>query len=118
MGAAMGRSYTERRRGRRPESRTRRRPLGAGPPGPAGVPGPVDRRPGVQRRPLGWEGALPLPLVLLPLPAGAAADVFDRRRLLLTTQTWMLLSAAALCVATVLGGARPTLLAGLAFRLR
>ena len=47
------------------------------------------------------QTAVSLPVVLLALPSGAAADVFDRRRLLLTTQTWMLLSAAALCLLAI-----------------
>jgi MFS family permease len=53
------------------------------------------------------QTAVSLPIVLLALPAGAAADVFDRRRLLLGTQTWMLVSAAALCAATLAGVASP-----------
>src|SRR5215831_18949461 len=40
------------------------------------------------------ETAGSLPVVLLALPAGAFADVIDRRRLLLVTQTWMLIVAA------------------------
>jgi predicted MFS family arabinose efflux permease/quinol monooxygenase YgiN len=63
------------------------------------------------------QTAVSLPVVLLALPAGAAADVFDRRRLLLVTQTWMLLSAAALCVATVLGLASPAVVLALTFLL-
>jgi predicted MFS family arabinose efflux permease len=56
-------------------------------------------------------------VVLLALPAGAAADVFDRRRLLLATQTSMLVAAAALCAATVLGLASPTVVLALTFLL-
>jgi MFS family permease len=63
------------------------------------------------------QTAVSLPVVLLALPAGAAADVFDRRRLLLATQTWMLVSAAALCAATVLGLASPTVVLALTFLL-
>jgi MFS family permease len=63
------------------------------------------------------QTAVSLPVVLLALPSGAAADVFDRRRLLLTTQTWMLLSAAALCAATVLGVASPNVVLALTFLL-
>src|ERR1044071_5723364 len=40
------------------------------------------------------------PLFLLALPAGALADIVDRRRLLLFTQTWMLISAVALGLLT------------------
>src|SRR5215218_9528740 len=63
------------------------------------------------------QTAVSLPIVLLALPAGAAADVVDRRRLLLATQTWMLLSAAALCLATLLGLASPAVVLGLTFLL-
>src|ERR1043166_9997764 len=42
------------------------------------------------------ETAGSLPVVLLALPAGALADVADRRRLLLITQCWMLCPAARL----------------------
>lgn len=37
-----------------------------------------------------------LPMFLLALPAGALADVVDRRRYLLATQTWMMLAAAGM----------------------
>jgi MFS family permease len=63
------------------------------------------------------QTAVSLPIVLLALPAGAAADVIDRRRLLLVTQTWMLVSAAALCLATVAGVASPAVVLGLTFLL-
>ncbi|HZA85167.1 MAG TPA: MFS transporter [Actinomycetes bacterium] len=63
------------------------------------------------------QTAVSLPVVLLALPAGAAADVFDRRRLLLVTQSWMLLSAAALCLATLLGIASPPVVLALTFLL-
>jgi MFS family permease len=63
------------------------------------------------------QTAISLPIVLLALPAGAAADVLDRRRLLLTTQSWMLVSAAALCLATVAGLASPAVVLTLTFLL-
>src|ERR1700752_2031595 len=44
------------------------------------------------------ETAGSLPIVLLALPAGALADVVDRRLLLLITQSWMLVSAAVIGV--------------------
>src|SRR5947199_6990307 len=44
-----------------------------------------------------------LPIFLLALPAGALADVVDRRRLLLFTQVWLGLAAATLGVLTLLG---------------
>lgn len=51
-----------------------------------------------------------LPMFLLSLPAGALADVLDRRRLLLVTQSWMLACAAALGLLTVAGLITPWLL--------
>jgi MFS family permease len=44
-------------------------------------------------------GALPVFLVILP--AGALADIVDRRRFLLLTQGWMVLAAAALGILTL-----------------
>lgn len=44
--------------------------------------------------------ATTLPLFLLAMPAGALADVLDRRRLLLFTQSWMLAAAALLSILT------------------
>src|SRR5213595_826265 len=42
------------------------------------------------------QSATSLPVFLVGLPAGAVADIVDRRRLLIVSQGWMLLSAAAL----------------------
>lgn len=42
-----------------------------------------------------------LPMFLLALPAGALADVFDRRRYLLATQGWMMLAALAMGILTL-----------------
>jgi len=39
-----------------------------------------------------------LPFFLLALPGGALADIVDRRRVLIVTQAWMALAAAALAV--------------------
>src|SRR5215210_6647434 len=44
-----------------------------------------------------------LPLFLVGLPAGAIADMVDRRRLVILTQIWMLAVAALLGVLTILG---------------
>ena len=63
------------------------------------------------------QAATSLPVFLVALPAGALADVVDRRRLLLLTQGWMLLAAAALGVATLLGAITPMILLGLTFAL-
>src|SRR5687767_9068649 len=54
------------------------------------------------------QTATSLPMFLLSLPAGALADVVNRRRLLLFTQTWMLIMAGALAVMTWLGLMSPT----------
>src|SRR5215210_8598728 len=50
------------------------------------------------------------PTFLLALPGGALADIIDRRRLLLFTQGWMLISAVALALLTLLGWATPGVL--------
>ena len=63
------------------------------------------------------ETAGSLPIVLLALPAGALADVVDRRRLLLITQSWMLVSAAVMGVFTLTGLTTPWLLLLLTFTL-
>ena len=63
------------------------------------------------------ETAGSLPVVLLALPAGALADVVDRRRLLLVTQSWMLVSAAVMGVFTLAGMVTPWVLLLLTFIL-
>lgn len=57
------------------------------------------------------------PLFLLALPAGALADIVDRRRLLLISQGWMLVSAVTLAVLTLLGLTTPWILLLLVFSL-
>jgi MFS family permease len=57
------------------------------------------------------------PLFLLALPAGALADIVDRRRLLLYTQAWMLVSAVALGLLTLFGLTTPWVLLLLIFAL-
>ena len=49
------------------------------------------------------QTATSLPFFFLALPAGALADVVDRRRILLATQGWMMAAAAVLGVLTLLG---------------
>ena len=49
------------------------------------------------------QAASLLPLFFLTLPAGALADIFDRRRYLITCQLWLLLTAASLGVLTLAG---------------
>src|ERR1043165_8394728 len=48
-----------------------------------------------------------LPMFLLAVPSGALADIVDRRRMLLATQTWMLCAAATLGVVTLTGHVTP-----------
>jgi len=57
------------------------------------------------------------PLFLLALPAGALADIVDRRRLLLVSQGWMLISAVTLALLTLLGLTTPWILLLLVFSL-
>lgn len=59
------------------------------------------------------QTAASLPLVFLALPAGALADMVDRRKLLLLSQLWMLLAAGALGALTILGLEDPWWLLGL-----
>src|SRR6266403_1780278 len=48
------------------------------------------------------EAADSFPLMLLALPAGALADIVDRRRLLIAVQVYMLIVASALGIMTLL----------------
>jgi MFS family permease len=63
------------------------------------------------------QTASSLPILLLALPAGALADIVDRRRLLIVSQAWMLLAAAALGVLTIENLMTPWMLLGLSFAL-
>jgi MFS family permease len=56
------------------------------------------------------QAASSLPVFLVILPAGALADVVDRRRLLLFTQSWMVVAALTLGVLTFLGMVTPWIL--------
>src|SRR4051812_7296007 len=47
------------------------------------------------------QTAMTLPIFLVGFPAGALGDIFDRRRLLLASQTFMLISAALLAALTL-----------------
>src|SRR5713101_5831498 len=49
------------------------------------------------------QTAATLPVLLCGLPAGAMADIFDRRRLLLFWAAWMLVAAALLSAFTLAG---------------
>lgn len=63
------------------------------------------------------QAASSLPFFLLALPAGAIADVVDRRKMLLWTQGWMLVVAALLGVLTIANITTPWILLGLTFAL-
>ena len=56
------------------------------------------------------QAAGSIAVFLVVLPAGAMADVVDRRKLLLFTQTWMVVAATGLGVLTLAGRITPTLL--------
>ncbi len=59
------------------------------------------------------QTAASLPLVVLALPAGALADMVDRRKLLLASQSWMLAASGVLGFLTLRGLDDPWLLLGL-----
>jgi MFS family permease len=63
------------------------------------------------------QAAISLPVFLIALPAGAIADIVDRRYLLLVTQGWMLAAAAALGGLTVFSITGPWSLLILTFSL-
>jgi MFS family permease len=63
------------------------------------------------------QTAATLPVLFFGLPAGAMADIFDRRRLLLVWAAWMLVVAALLSVFTLAGWIGPCLLLVLTFLL-
>jgi MFS family permease len=56
------------------------------------------------------QAAAAVPVFLVVLPAGALADMVDRRRLLLFTQSWMVAAAAILGVLTLLHAVSPWML--------
>jgi len=56
------------------------------------------------------QTAASLPVLLVGLPAGATADILDRRKLLIFWQTWMLAIAAVLSVLAFLGVIGPWML--------
>src|SRR5438067_1712250 len=63
------------------------------------------------------QAATNLPFFVLAVPAGALADIVDRRRLLLVAQGWMLLAAVALAAVTFAGQMTPWLLLAMTFLL-
>jgi len=56
------------------------------------------------------QGAAAIPVFLVVLPAGALADMVDRRRLLLFTQGWMVVAATALAILTLVHAVNPWVL--------
>lgn len=63
------------------------------------------------------QTAASLPYFLLALPAGSAGDIFDRRKLVLATESWMMGIALLLAVLTIGGFVLPWLLLVLTFAL-
>jgi MFS family permease len=63
------------------------------------------------------EAADSLPVMLLALPAGAIADIVDRRRLLIAVQAYLMLVAGALAILTVFELTTPWVLLGFVFAL-
>lgn len=61
------------------------------------------------------QAAGAVPVFLVVLPAGALADIVDRRRLLLFTQSWMVVAAAALGVLTLMHTVNPWALLAFTF---
>src|SRR6267378_3837624 len=56
------------------------------------------------------QAAATIPVFLVVLPAGALADMRDRRRLLLFTQSWMVATSATLGVLTLMNAVSPWML--------
>lgn len=54
---------------------------------------------------------------ILAIPAGALADILDRRRYLIVLQSWMMIIAAILAIVTFMGKMSPPLLLALTFCL-
>src|SRR5690348_8833664 len=63
------------------------------------------------------QTAASLPVLLLGLLAGATADIFDRRKLLIFWQIWMGVSVAILALLTFIGAISPWTLLAFTFLL-
>ncbi len=63
------------------------------------------------------QTAASLPVLFLGLLAGATADIYDRRRLLIFWQCWMLASVAVLAILTFAGWVSPVALLAFTFLL-
>lgn len=56
------------------------------------------------------QAASAIPVFLVVLPAGALADMVDRRRILLFTQSWMIVAAAGLGILALMNAINPWIL--------
>jgi MFS family permease len=63
------------------------------------------------------QTAASLPYFLLALPAGSAGDIVDRRKLILFTESWMMVVALILAILTIAGVMSPWILLVLTFAL-
>src|ERR1700685_1045016 len=63
------------------------------------------------------QTASALPFFVLALPAGSIGDIFDRRKLILRTEVWMLVIAIVLAATTITHTLTPWLLLLLTFGL-
>jgi MFS family permease len=63
------------------------------------------------------QTASALPFFIFALPAGAIGDIVDRRRLILFTESWMIVVAGVLAMMTIAGRMSPVLLLILTFAL-
>ena len=63
------------------------------------------------------QTAASLPYFLLALPAVAAGDIVDRRKLILLTESWMMAVALLLAILTIAGVMSPWILLVLTFAL-
>ena len=63
------------------------------------------------------QTASALPYFVLALPAGAIGDIVDRRKIILFTESWMVLVALVIAVITIAGMMSPMLLLVLTFAL-
>jgi MFS family permease len=61
------------------------------------------------------QAVLTLPIFLLALPAGALADILDRRRILIGVQVLLLLATLAMALAVMAGAMTPAVLLALTF---
>ncbi|MFQ5660815.1 MAG: MFS transporter [Gammaproteobacteria bacterium] len=63
------------------------------------------------------QTATTLPIFLLAMPAGALADIFDRRRYLITALMWMMMVAGVLGILTLNGVTNAWILVALTFAM-